>query len=149
MARPSLQRVAIGFSVMASTPAAAISITCCGCSPLGVASATQSGWLPASSAVSESKPWACVACTAAFRATGIGVAHRHQFGLAGMAVEGLDVVLGDAPAADQGKAQLAVDDGRAAGFHERGVRTANMRTQIIADAPHRRPATQRGPSTNA
>ena len=70
IARPSLQRVAIGFSVMASTPAAAISITCCGCSPLGVANATQSGRLPASSAVSEPKPCACVACSAALRAAG-------------------------------------------------------------------------------
>ena len=46
MARPSLQRVAIGFSVIASTPAAAISITCCGCNPLGVANAKRLAILP-------------------------------------------------------------------------------------------------------
>ncbi len=70
MARPSLQRVAIGFSVITSSPAAATSMTCCECRPLGVHSTTQSALLPANIAVSESKPCACVFCTAASSAAG-------------------------------------------------------------------------------
>ena len=43
IARPSCQRVAIGFSVITLKPARATWITCCECRPLGVVMITQSG----------------------------------------------------------------------------------------------------------
>ena len=70
IAIPSFQRVAIGFSVTTCRPAADTSMTWPACSPLGVASTTQSTGAPASSFDSEANPRAPVRATARSRATG-------------------------------------------------------------------------------
>jgi hypothetical protein len=41
----------------------------------------------------------------------VDVAHAHQLAAVGMLADRAEVVVGDAAAADQGKADLAVDDG--------------------------------------
>ena len=59
----------------------------------------------------------------------IGVAHRHHLRVGRVLAQGVEVVLRDAPAAHQGKTQLAVGDGGAVDVHGCG------RLQIIAEAP--------------
>jgi hypothetical protein len=71
------------------------------------------GIAAASSASSDAKPGAPVACMARLSAAGSVVAHGHQLGTAAcMALQRLEVTGTDAPAADQRKADAAVGDGQ-------------------------------------
>ena len=150
MAKPSLQRVAIGFSVIASTPARGDLDHLLRMQParrgqrhaIGLAAGEQRG--------QRVETLRLRGLHRGIQGHRVGVAHRHQFGVAGMAADGIDVALRDAPATDQGKTQLAVDDGRAAGLHGWGLRSAITHQQIIADAPLAcGPLRRGGPPTSA
>ena len=119
IACPSDQRVAIGFSVTTWRPACADSIVWEACSPLGVARMMASALEPASSSVSDRKPGAPVPAVARASAAGSVSQTATSSALWAVLRDCLDVLAGNAAAADKGKADLAVGDRIARSWHER------------------------------
>ncbi len=119
IARPSLQRVAIGFSVMMSRPARATSMACAGCRPLGVVRITQSAWVVASIDSEVGVAHRAGALHSRRQRIGVHVAHVGQFAAAGVRLDRLEMVVRDPAAARQRETDLAVGDGGPANVHAR------------------------------